>query len=391
MQSSGDFTYATVSADSTALHAFYDSKSAVVFEAAKGMPLKVVAEVYPWAKVQIPGGLDLWVYKSLASLDKSTGLYHVNGSRTRSRPLPSTASNSHPLGVFPRHADLVPLLIEEQWVKVRAPESMSAWVLASAITTTDSDLSEDWQYHAEQRQAISIVDPVIVKQQVVEVQQLDEAIVPVEAAAEVVAVAPKLNSFDEGAIAIDPNAFFSVAIPDLEKLSDMVVKDFNSYDFETISLLETQLAYVLWHSNVSQHVGTARDALAKIDGLRNFYLSRINSQIIDTPLAEQGKLDPTLRKLRDRAMFSRDTTIDKTDIVVGWLEFIPRAQSNYPFKIVRGKSQYLVQSFDSHYKLRDFANRQVIARGNWRKTTGGDGLPVFAISELRIMPSAKNN
>jgi protein gp37 len=55
---------------------------------------------------------------------------------------------------------------------------------------------------------------------------------------------------------------------------------------------------------------------------------------------------------------------------------------------VRGKSRYLIQSFDSHYKLRDFANRQVVVRGVWQQTSVSEGKAVFAVSELRIMPSA---
>ena len=62
-QDNSDFKYAEVISENAAIHAFYDAKSAVVYEAVKGMPLKVVAEVYPWSKVQIPGGFDLWVYK----------------------------------------------------------------------------------------------------------------------------------------------------------------------------------------------------------------------------------------------------------------------------------------------------------------------------------------
>jgi hypothetical protein len=48
-----------------------------------------------------------------------------------------------------------------------------------------------------------------------------------------------------------------------------------------------------------------------------------------------------------------------------------------------------VQSADSHYKLRDFVNRQVIMRGTWQSTQGAEGKPLFAISEMRIMPTSK--
>jgi SH3-like domain-containing protein len=393
LQSSGDFRYATVSVDSADIHAFYDAKSVVVYTATKDMPLKVVADMYPWSKVQIPGGYDLWVYKSLTTLDEFTGLFHVNGSRTRSRPLPSTASNSYPLGVFPLAAELIPLVVEEEWIKVRAPESISAWVLSSAITKTDKDLSSAWSGYSAERAAVSVIE-VIVEETVTETSEpqnpsgADSELTSVFAVAET--APPLISDFDEAAIAVTPQDFFKVAMPALEQLADAVAKDYQAYDFEFVSLIETQLGYVLWHTSDVEHIASSRAALAKLDGMRSYYISRIASQLIDTPLAQQGKLNPKLRALRDRAMFSRDTSIDSTGIIVGWIEFKPRAQATYPFEIVRGKSNYLVQSFDSHYKLRDFANRQVIVRGTWRETNAADHKPVFAISELRIMPSANN-
>ena len=379
LQSGTDFSYAEVISDQVEIRAFYDAKSVVVFTAAKGTPVKVVAEMYPWSKVQIPGGYDLWVYKSLATLDSEMGIYHVNGSRTRSRSKPSTDADSHSLGVFPRDADLVPLFIEEDWIKVRAPESMSAWVLSAEIKATDANLDDVWQQHVMQRQAVSVVEVIVEEPILVDA-------VPVEASSIVV---PALNSFGESEIAIDSESFFEIAIPQLETLGDQVVIDYQAYDFELVSLLETQLAYVLWHTSNGEHVESARSAIAKLDGMRSYYLSRINNQLIDTPLAQQGKLNPELRKLRDRAMFSRDTTEGTTDIVVGWVEFKPRARAAYPFEISRAKNNYLVQSADSNYKLRDFVNRQVIMRGTWQSAQGAEGKPLFAISEMRIMPTSK--
>jgi SH3-like domain-containing protein len=384
LQSGADFRYAEVISDQVEIRAFYDAKAVVVFTAAKGTPVKVVAEMYPWSKVQIPGGYDLWVYKSLAALDSETGIYHVKGSRTRSRSKPSTHADSHSLGVFPREADLVPLVIEEDWIKVRAPESMSAWVLSAKIKATEANLDDAWQEHVMQRQAVSIVEVIVEEPVVVDIDSTPLAIVD----AVHVEVAT-LSSFDESKIAIDAEAFFEVAIPQLETLGDEVVVDYQAYDFELVSLLETQLAYVLWHTSNGEHVKSARAAIAKLDGMRSYYLSRINNQLIDTPLAQQGKLNPKLRKLRDRAMFSRDTTEGTADIVVGWVEFKPRAQASYPFEISRVKNNYLVQSADSHYKLSDFVNRQVIMRGTWQSTQGAEGKPLFAISEMRIMPTSK--
>jgi SH3-like domain-containing protein len=389
LQSSADFSYAEVISDQVEIRAFYDAKAVVVFTAAKGTPVKVVAEMYPWSKVQIPGGYDLWVYKSLTTLDSEIGIYHVNGSRTRSRSKPSTDADSHSLGVFPREADLVPLFIEEDWIKVRAPESMSAWVLSAEIKPTDANLDDVWQQHVMQRQAVSVVEVIIEEPILVDIDSIPHetvGAVPVEASS---VAAPTLSSFGESEIAIDSESFFEIAIPQLEALGDQVVIDYQAYDFELVSLLETQLAYVLWHTSNGEHVESARSAIAKLDGMRSYYLSRINNQLIDTPLAQQGKLNPELRKLRNRAMFSRDTTEGAADIVVGWVEFKPRVQAAYPFEISRAKNNYLVQSVDSHYKLRDFVSRQVIMRGTWRSTQGAEGKPLFAISEMRIMPTSK--
>jgi len=266
---------------------------------------------------------------------------------------------------------------------------MSAWVLSAEIKPTDANLEDVWQQHVMQRQAVSVVEAIVEEPILVDIDSTPHEMVdaiPVEASS---AAVPTLSSFSESEIAIDPESFFKIAIPQLESLGDQVVMDYQDYDFELVSLLETQLAYVLWHTSNGEHVESARSAIAKLDGMRSYYLSRINNQLIDTPLAQQGKLNPELRKLRNRAMFSRDTTEGATDIVVGWIEFKPRVQATYPFEVSRAKNNYLVQSIDSNYKLRDFVSRQVIMRGTWRSTKEAEGKPLFAISEMRIMPSSE--
>jgi SH3-like domain-containing protein len=387
-QDDSDFKYAEVISETAAIHAFYDAKSAVVYEAVKGMPLKVVAEVYPWSKVQIPGGFDLWVYKELAKLDAENGVFRVIGSRTRARPLPSTASSSHPLGLFPREFDLVPLAENEEWVQVRAPEELSAWILTSAIKVAEEDMGEVWKEYSENRQAVSIFPPEakeeILEEPVSGQEEVVEAIVaqPVE----IVNYLALAQGFDESRIALNPKEYLDVAIPALEVLGDNVARDVHTYDFDAIARFETQFAYVIWHSSDSKLIKEARSGLTVIDGMRNFYISRIDNLIINTDLAEEGNLDPTMRSLRDRAMYSRDTTAGELDILVGWVEFAPRPMNQYPFSLVRSKMNYLVYSPDSHVKLKPFNSRAVIMRGKWGETIGTDSKPLFHISEIRVLP-----
>jgi len=66
-------TFAEVSTEGAQLHAFYDKKSAVVLELEPGLPVEVVAQLTPWSKVRVPGGLDVWVHQDYVAWEGSRG------------------------------------------------------------------------------------------------------------------------------------------------------------------------------------------------------------------------------------------------------------------------------------------------------------------------------
>ncbi len=89
-----------------------------------------------WAYVQVPGGLEVWVYGRYVDGDSGQGT--VNAADVRARPVPSTARNSYPLGTFNKGESVEVLEVQGQWKKVRAPERLGAWVKAVDVVAGDN-------------------------------------------------------------------------------------------------------------------------------------------------------------------------------------------------------------------------------------------------------------
>ncbi len=98
--------------------------------------VRLVLRQGDWAYVQVPGGLEVWVYGRYVDGDSGQGT--VNAADVRARPVPSTARNSYPLGTFNKGEAVEVLEVQGKWKKVRAPERLGAWVKAADVVAGDN-------------------------------------------------------------------------------------------------------------------------------------------------------------------------------------------------------------------------------------------------------------
>ena len=106
----------------------YDRPGGNVFrEIPPGTPLDMLSQDGDWAWVMPPEGLRTWVFAKFIDVSGDHGI--INANSVRVRPEPSTDNAvSPPLGVYPTGARVQVLRAKGEWVEIRAPESVGAWI-----------------------------------------------------------------------------------------------------------------------------------------------------------------------------------------------------------------------------------------------------------------------
>ncbi|MGB0953102.1 MAG: SH3 domain-containing protein [Planctomycetota bacterium] len=397
-----DLPYAEVASDDVSLHAFYDSKAAKVLEVEKGLPVKVVTELAPWSKVRVPGGLDVWVHKDY--VEWKGGIGHITGRRVRIRPMPSTDASSTPLGHFQKDDEVQYLNQDGDWFQVRAPETVSAWILTEHLATHTRG-KEAWETLWNEAASKRPVDPKVVQEtdepegpagvepadvdpetvtEVVESAEGSEVAVEAEAAAPVLERMPLFRGVD---VAKDPEAMRRKASERLEQLGSEVTRDSAAWDRRRLDNLEMVFGNVIWHSTNLESIEAARGSLTRIDGLRRFYYSRLAADIRRALAADDKE---TASKLEAQLAKEKKPVVEDgegTSVAIGWVEYKPSVHANMPFRLSRGGSELPMHSFDGHQDLKEFVGREIVVRGVWREEKKLQAGRVLAITELRVLPA----
>lgn len=395
-----DLPYAEIAGENVVLYAFYDKKSAQVLELEQGMPVQVVTEYTPWTKVRVPGGLNVWVHKDFVAWEGGVG--KITSSRVRIRPLPSTDASSTPLGHFQKDDEVLLLSQKDDWFEVRAPETVSAWLLTKQLSMPQRDAASWKRIWAEHKGARS-VEPVILETEepVVETEIVEEAVQ--EGQAEIVnassesaattspltaekAVDKKRSLFRSVDVAKEPEALRLKAVERLEALASEVTSDNKAWDRRRLDNLEMVFGNVIWHSSDLRSIQEARRSLTRIDGLRRFYFSALAADVRRAMAAKQvdeaARLDKVLAAEKKPVVYDGEGT----SVEIGWVEYRPSVNANMPYRLVRGGRELPIHSFDGHQDLKEFINRELVVRGVWRNEPGLAAGRVLAITELRVLP-----
>lgn len=398
--------YAEVATPSASLRAFFDRRAVEVLEVEEGFPLKVVQVVEPWSKVLVPGGLDVWVHQDYVVFDG--GLGTIQKAKVRIRPLPSTGPESHALGHYRKGAEVLRLGAEGDWVQVRYDGEVAVWIRSELLRfpqRKESQWQRIWQEMADSRTAVAEPDRLEEPGAEAETPGADQeepvetggpeggAVDPEEASAKDGQASPSTAAeaevpfrFDAAAVALDPAKHRARADEELEELSKEVATSDRNWDGERVDDLERLYGEVIWHSADRKEIEAARLSLTRIDGLRRFYSASLLARIQKAEQDQDLHLADSLIRKRDSIASLRQGTQHGTVVEVGWVEYHPKVNARIPFQVVRGLRVVPIHSFDGHHRLRDFRNREIVVRGNWREEeTVADG-KVLAITELRVLP-----
>ena len=399
--------WARVTAANTTAHAQYDSRAASVGAFAKGTPLRVVGEMTPWVKVEVPGGYDTWIHAEYVVFDGIEGR-PVN-DRTRVRPLPSTTAESYPMGHYATSDVLVRLGADGDWVKVRAPERISAWVLAADLTIVDREpegWAKDWQDWAKRRAPVGVAPPrgkdPRESAEEVESESAEEAPVageeapvvggPVPAAGSAAGSAAEASATavlalpDAEAIAEDPRAAMASVRERLDALYKRMVADREHWDRPTLDALEAAAGEIVWHTDDARTLDQGRAALRRIDVLRRAYLDALGRQVRNAEKRGDDEVAALLKQRLDKASMPLPVAA-APQVVLGLVAFRPEPNSGRPYVVERLGYAAKVHSFDGRYALADYRDREVVLRGAWKvEGQGEQAQRVFAITALRVLP-----
>lgn len=395
-------TFAEVTKEGAQLHAFYDKKSAVVLELEPGLAVEVVAQLTPWSKVRVPGGLDVWVHQDYVAWEGSRG--SITTRRVRIRPRPSTEASSTPLGHFQKGDEVLRLGQEGEWFQVRAPESVAAWILTDNLVFPERSVEAwqvRWQECAEARQVEGVEEVV---ESVEDPQEGLESPVPAPtgegASGKVVeASSGKLDAgkerpndanrwvlFRSVDVAKEPEGLRKAAVEKLELLATAVTRDDGAWDRRRLDNLEMVFGNVIWHGADLRSIDAARTSLTRIDGLRRFYFSTLSAEIRRAMSAGERQRGELLEEQLAAEKIPVEVEGEGTSVEVGWVEYHPSVNANMPYRLVRGGRSLPMHSFDGHQDLKEFVNREIVVRGVWRRESGLQAGRVLAITELRVLP-----
>ena len=107
----------------------------------RGTPVKVTAQRYPWARIQIPGPVNVWVYGKY--VNQQGDIARIQGKQVRARSMPSTTSASAVVGIFEENTLVKAVSKEGDWIRVSAMDVATVWALIEQLEILPQ-ISNDW-------------------------------------------------------------------------------------------------------------------------------------------------------------------------------------------------------------------------------------------------------
>ena len=107
----------------------------------KGSPVKIIDVQPPWAAIQTPGPIQVWVYGQYVIQNGDNA--EISGIDVRARSIPSTTRSSNVLGIFLDKTPVRVISKEGDWVRVSVVDIATAWMLLDELEIFD-DISEEW-------------------------------------------------------------------------------------------------------------------------------------------------------------------------------------------------------------------------------------------------------
>jgi hypothetical protein len=390
---------ARVAADGATVRAFFDAKSPAVAELPAGTPLRVVEVREPWARVQAPGGFDVWVHGDYVTWSGSDG--KIARANVNARPLPTTEPPSLPVGRFEAGDAVVRVGHEGAWFRVRAPEHVGAWVPLERLTLLDFEpegWNEEWKRAASARAPVREEPPAPAPKPAPAPAAVAgipapagaaPAAAPATPAAAAAAAAERPHAFPAAQVAKEPSRWLALAHTDLGALRADLTAGFERWDGPRVEELETAFTTVLWHGSLTADLESARQGLASLDALRRSYGAWLAGQERNArESAGAAAAQPWAARLEALARAWGGDGAGGA-LLTGWVERRPGTDPSLPFAISRNGHAAVVNDFEGRNRLAEFAGREVVVRGTWRAAPELPGGRVLAIAEVRVLTTGR--
>ena len=119
-----------------------DPGGAVIAQMKINTPIKIIGSKSGWNMVQVPAGLNVWVWGTF--VDETGNEASINRDRVRIRSLPSTTKESDVLGILDSGTVVSVVSRKGDWIRLRVMNSVSGWMRSDHLRTLSS-VTADWQ------------------------------------------------------------------------------------------------------------------------------------------------------------------------------------------------------------------------------------------------------
>jgi SH3-like domain-containing protein len=138
------FAYSGASVGETRanLYAGRNTATAVLDTLEVGTPIRVLSSESSWSRIEIPGGILVWVFGQYVT---PVGAIHkISGTGVRARTAPTTDKSSSVVGVFAAGTTIEVVATKNDWNQIRAPSSIPVWIPTHHVQIT-KEITEEWR------------------------------------------------------------------------------------------------------------------------------------------------------------------------------------------------------------------------------------------------------
>ncbi len=124
------------------LYAGRNTATAVLDTLEVGTPIRVLSGDSSWSRIEVPGGILVWVFGQYVTLAGAE--YKISGTGVRARTTPVTDKSSSVVGAFPAGTTVEIVAAKNGWKQVRAPSSIAIWIPTRHVQVAKK-ITDEWQ------------------------------------------------------------------------------------------------------------------------------------------------------------------------------------------------------------------------------------------------------
>ncbi len=136
------YSGAGVGETSAKLYAGRNTATAVLDTLEVGTPIRVLSGDSSWSRIEVPGGILVWVFGQYVT--PADAGHKISGTGVRARSTPVIDKSSSVVGAFAAGATIEVVATKNGWKQVRAPSSIAIWIPTRHVQIA-KDITDEWQ------------------------------------------------------------------------------------------------------------------------------------------------------------------------------------------------------------------------------------------------------